>query len=560
MSDGSAAGGISPQPHRAVLAIAIALVLVKLWLVSEQRMTAVGPAGHDDHLYLYLANSLAQGRWLGAYSHMTLIKGPFYPMWIAMSFASGIPLLLSEHLLYAAACAVLAVALSPALPSRRLRLALFALLFFCPLSFADGPMTRVVRESIYVPLTLLVLATALGLALRLDEPLQATRGWIAGLGASLAAFWLCREERIWIVPALLVIAGWSLLRWPRREVLRRGLAPLGLAAALVSAVVLINGFRYGAFVITEFTEGAYPRAYAALTHVGHEKDRLKVFLPAETRRRIYAASPRFAELEPFLEGEVGRGWIKPACDAFGICDEIGSGWLMWALRDAAAAAGHYRDGGEAARYWSAVADEVASACGKQMLKCRAWSLGFLPPLRREHIQAFPRAVLRGAAMLVNYDGATPHPAPSTGPAFLLVDFRDIARARLMPAPAIEEQSTPRRDRLEALQERILGGILAAYRGAIPLLAAAASIAFVVAAAWRLRRRRPSPLLFVSVALLVAAATRVLLLALIEVTAFSGITVGYLAPGYPLVLGFIVVAIAAVAKNPPSRAPLLDLPP
>jgi hypothetical protein len=60
--------------------------------------------------------------------------------------------------------------------------------------------------------------------------------------------------------------------------------------------------------------------------------------------------------------------------------------------------------------------------------------------------------------------------------------------------------------------------------------------------------------------LVAAATRVLLLALIEVTAFSGLTVGYLAPGYPIVLGFVMVAIAAVAKNPPSRAPLLDLPP
>lgn len=554
MNDGPGAGSNSPRQHRAVLAIAIALVLVKLWLVSEQRMTAVGPAGHDDHLFLYLASSLAQGRWLGAYSHLTLIKGPFYPMWIAASFASGIPLLLSQHLLYAGACAVFVLALSPALRSPRLGLALFAFLIFCPLSFADGPMTRVIRDSIYPSLTLLVLAAALGLALRLDRPLRATRGWIAGFGGSLAAFWLCREERIWIIPALLLTAGWALLRWPRREVLRRGLEALGLAAVLVGAVVLINGIRYGAFVITEFTEGSYPRAYAALTHVEHEKYRLKVFLPAETRRRIYAASPHFAELEPFLEGDVGRGWIKPGCDEFGICDEVGPGWLIWALRDAAAAAGHYRDGGEAARYWSAVGDEVAGACSKKLLTCRAWSLGFLPPLHREHIHAYPRAVLRGAAMLLNYQGVTPHPAPSMGPAFLLIDFRDIARARLMPAPGIEEQSTPRLDRLEALEEKILGGILAAYRWATPLLAGAASIAFVVAAAWGLRRRRSSPLLFVSAALLVAAAARVLLLALIEVTAFSGLIVGYLAPGYPLVLSFIALAIFSAVESVRNRKP------
>jgi hypothetical protein len=124
----------------------------------------------------------------------------------------------------------------------------------------------------------------------------------------------------------------------------------------------------------------------------------------------------------------------------------------------------------------------------------------------------------------------------------------------MPAPGIEEQSTPRLDRLEALAEKILGGILAVYRWVTPLLAGAASIAFAVAAAWCLRRRRSSPLLFVSAALLVAAATRVLLLALIEVTAFSGLTVGYLAPGYPLVLAFIVLAIASAVESVRDRKP------
>src|SRR5713101_7711389 len=97
--------------------------------------------------------------------------------------------------------------------------------------------------------------------------------------------------------------------------------------------------------------------------------RTRVPLPSEARRRAYVVSPRFAELAPFLEGELGRHWSEHGCAAYGICDDLAAGWTLWALRDAAFLAGHYVDGHEADRFWNLVASEVEKACGDGRLPC-----------------------------------------------------------------------------------------------------------------------------------------------------------------------------------------------
>ena len=177
-----------------MLTVVVAFVLIRLWLVAGQTITALGEAVHDDAFFMSGATNLVSGKWLGSYSQMTLIKGPFYSMWIATAFALGIPLLFSEHVLYVVSCGVLVQALSPTLQSARIRLALFAVLLLNPASMAEGVMSRVLRDAIYSSLPLLVLGTALGLAFRQDRPFRSILPWVLGLGASLAAYYLCREN------------------------------------------------------------------------------------------------------------------------------------------------------------------------------------------------------------------------------------------------------------------------------------------------------------------------------------------------------------------------------
>ena len=89
----------------------ILLAVFKLWLVNGQTLIANPQYAHDDALFIRLAENLVQGEWLGPYDNLTLVKGPFYPLWIALSFKLSLPLLLSQHLLYIFACMVFVLAL-----------------------------------------------------------------------------------------------------------------------------------------------------------------------------------------------------------------------------------------------------------------------------------------------------------------------------------------------------------------------------------------------------------------------------------------------------------------
>ena len=115
--------------------VAAGMVGLKLWLVSAQPVVAIGPSPHDDRLFLRLANLLLDGRWLGDYSQMTLAKGPAYPVFIAGTIATGIPLPLAQHLFYLLACWLAVRALRPLLHHDYWSFALFALLWWQPISY-----------------------------------------------------------------------------------------------------------------------------------------------------------------------------------------------------------------------------------------------------------------------------------------------------------------------------------------------------------------------------------------------------------------------------------------
>jgi len=88
---------------RVWMAVCLALALVKLWLLSPQEVIA-RTAPHDDTLFVGLALSILQGEWLGVYDQFTLMKGSGYPLFIALSNVLGLPLILSQELLYLGSC------------------------------------------------------------------------------------------------------------------------------------------------------------------------------------------------------------------------------------------------------------------------------------------------------------------------------------------------------------------------------------------------------------------------------------------------------------------------
>lgn len=424
-------------PSRRTVLVLVGLSLLRLWLATGQSTTALVAAPHDDTLFMRLAQHIAEGDWLGPFDNVTLIKGPFYPLWIAAMFLLGVPLALSQNLLYIGACLVTIVALKPVVRSPVALVSIYALLLFNPIMFG---ITRLLREAVYAPLTLLLAGCLIGLFVRRAGPLPRLATWAAATGVVLGAMWLAREESLWIVPSVafvLASAGWAL--WWRgidRLWSRWGLlvSPVAIVAAGVGLVSTVNLIHYGAFMVTETGSAAWLGAYGALSRVEHDTWQRFAVAPRPVRDRIYRVSSAFAELRPAIEGDLGRIWGAQGCGRVKqLCGDIGAGWFWVLVRDAVARAGYYHSPKTAAAYYRRLAGEVNAACASGALRCRPPRATMTPPWRNEYVPLWLASAARAMTEVVRYGDVLAAPPPSDSDEVLLLPFRLITRDRLTPA-------------------------------------------------------------------------------------------------------------------------------
>ena len=413
----------------------LGLTILKLWLTASQTVYAIGPSGHDDYHFLTQAAYMLRAQWLGPYDSLTLIKGPFFPAWIAFAFVLGLPLLLSAQLLYAIACWAMTMAVRPLLSRNMLAVVFYGVLLFNPASNAAG-VTRVLREMITPALTTIVAACAFGLLLTDESGGRQARWRSVGLGASFAGLWLTREEQlVVVVPALLFVFGCAtLLAWKRRasrapwRVLRWWLGSLGLWAVIVYSVAAVNYVHYGLFNKTEFDARSFNAAYGALARVKPVEFKPLVPVSKETRRRIYHVSPAAAELKPYLEGKVGSFWETQSESQQDDSNrhEITGGSFMWALRDAVQAAGYYDSGRFPAEFYLRLEREVNAACARGELDCYGPRRTLLPVWHNYYLRLWLPPFMDNLVAVVGFRAVGLDAVPSVGTPEELALFRALA--------------------------------------------------------------------------------------------------------------------------------------
>ncbi len=381
--------------------ICIVLSILKIWLISAQTITPLSRYWYDDELFLSLAESLLQGDWLGKADHLVMGKGPIYSLWLYLNHLSGIPLLLSQSMLYIIACWVLVQALCPIVKSSWGRSLLYSAVLFNPASWANEPATRIIREGIYPSLTLFLLACAIGVMLRLNSGPKSVVPWAVAAGLSGALFAMTREEGIWLLPslALILLVGVVVSRRARFWAWVVAASCVTISYGLpILVVATANEQHYGVFATCETTSEYFRSAYGALTRVKSSSWNPYVPVSRESLQKIYSQSPAFREVAP-----LDTKWVKYGCDALGICDEISGGWFTWALRDAVNAAGKYRQGVSGARDWyRQLAREIDSACSSGRLDCLPRRSSLLPPLHRQYLRPFFSSFLRAVYFLPTF--------------------------------------------------------------------------------------------------------------------------------------------------------------
>ena len=522
---------VSPRIAKLLLiAYCAALSAIYVFALVNAPLSLLSAAGHDDGLFIAIGRQLAALRWLGPYNEFTLAKGPGYPAFLALSYWLGLSSSLARALFHCGAIGLFVALCHRWLRSYLLAAVLFIVLLLDPASFL-GQNLRILRDTIYYGQVLV----AFGLLAHALFGRHLGAGILAGL--FLGWVWLTREEGLWLVPGLAMLAAGGLYcAVADRRVVRfaaTGLAALAAFGAANAGFRVINWRVYGMPVGVEYKETNFVRAIGAISSVRSGEVKPYVSVTRATRQRIYPVSPPFAELGPHLDGALGERWAKALCDNDlhrNTCGEIGSAIFAWALRDAAARAGHYRSPAEASAFYGKIADEIETACAKKQLECERQLLAELPPYSWSQLSTIPQRMLGALIMVLYARWQSVDGVPSLGD---IGQFR--ADLPFLNFPFVQQREPAETGELfapapyHAISHRIRELVMRNFEFArVPFLI----VGLLAAFACLIRRRaalRNATYLF-AIAMWALAASRLLLIALSDATFYTAaINPVYLAP-------------------------------
>lgn len=416
--------------------------LLALALSISLAPRALGFALADDALFVRLAQNIANGEWLGAYDELTLVKGAFYPIFIAIAHVFNLPLLVAQQIVAIVAAGVMTATLYRMGLGRVFSLVLFTLLALSPLAWHPD-LVRVTREPLYTSLGLLTFAFA---ALSFDANLGKRERLVAlaCLGSSFAMFWLTREESVWLYPALAMLAlipaigigfAWRKTGYAMNRSREGGVLIAWQAASLLlpfafiaGGVAALNASYYGSFLSNEVREGAMADGYGALLRIKDDAPTPRVFFSSGAAAKAYEVSEAARELKPTLDGERGNFWRRISCEALALnpCPTgFGGGWFMWAFREAVREAGHLKDAPSAQAFFEKLAREINTACDEGKIPCGPEHSSMAPPLTPSAISEMPTRASDAIALLLRFGFGDVGMRTSEGDEARLKPFRAI---------------------------------------------------------------------------------------------------------------------------------------
>jgi len=428
------------------------LVVLRLSITWNQPMSAIAAAEQDDRMFIDRAATIADMQWMGDYNQFTLMKGPGYPLIIATTYWLGIPLGRFQQVLWVVACLAFVRAASPLMRSPVVRMVGLVVLMFSPYGFNTSALARVLRQGIYPSLTLLVLACAVAIFLRVAPRDSAKKylvwPWVIGLSIVLPVFWLTRDEGIWIVAPVGLIGLATVLSAYSVGKISNALravgavtAPWGMVGAATLVVCTINWRYYGVFATIELRAPQFLSAYGALARVRPDPTVADtVVVSREARQLIYEVSPAFAELKSGFESGEGKFWADVSAGQFAPSDgEINGGWWLWALRDMVDRTPHGKSGSAALAFYQRIADEVNRACDDGRLPAEPFRPTLTPPWRPGYGEKLLAAFETGWRKLIVY-GSIPPIIPWSS-ASGMQRFRKYTGSRLSSPLPVESDAT-----------------------------------------------------------------------------------------------------------------------
>jgi hypothetical protein len=381
--------------------LAFVLVALKLFLVSDIAVH-IRFSPFDDSLYVGRAYAFLKGDGWGAYDAYILAKLPGMSFWLVANRWFGIPFLLGVNILYCLAGLLLVQAAAKSGVKNTVLLFAYFVYLCNPVTFSVG-WALVMREALSSVLTVALLGVSLQI---LSNPKQhLSWGWILSWGLLFAFGQLLREEDRLLWAYFILFAFVAL--WARRDPVsqrldRKFAVLLFFIPTLLSSLVTygtrsFNEAHYSAPILSDYSEGEFPKLMATLRSIDSPVDNRLVMLPQDVIQRLRPLVPEFA---PVLDRLPSPGMQTHSCQLHDVCSEWSNGWMPWWVKMASWEAGLTPSFPVGQAYFKSIREQIEVLCSSNKLSCQNNGSGMIPPMELRWFRSFSHEFTRILSMLI----------------------------------------------------------------------------------------------------------------------------------------------------------------
>ena len=384
------------KKKKILLVLGCIFIITKLMICMGLPVYIIQQHVNDDGWCITEAFHIRKGDWMGDYTSITLSKGCFFPFFLALCNLLGVSYQFAVAVLYIIGVLVLTYAISMIIKSDIIRFVFFSVLLFNPASMCVEGYQRVYRTAIIQPLVMIVIGCTLVLFFRRKNEEGSMIWWSITGALSFAAFWLTREDTIWLVPFqmfFIILMEVYLLnevvhkRMDWKKLLKKTviyIMPLIVTVMAVNVVREVNYKKYGVAFANDCEDGSYPECIAAMRSVKTDDDIERVSITKNDLETLYTISPTLNSISNILDKTLQEWDIFDANIGDGSVED---GWFIWAFRSAVEQAGYYDSPSHAEQFYQSVVNEINNAINSGIVEQREGVLpsAWVSPWRKQYM-------------------------------------------------------------------------------------------------------------------------------------------------------------------------------
>lgn len=373
---------ISRKIYFIILGIAIFL---RIAMTSRLTPSIFADMQHDDLWLVERANSILNGHWLGEYNQYTLLKGVFSPLFLAFSYIVGMDYMEMCTYVYVISCIIFLIAVSKLISKERycVKIALFIILLYNPISYAQQTFQRIYRNGMSQWQVLLIFSATIAIIYELDNGVKKIVPWIVIDGIALWSYVNTREDGAWVLifAVCSAVATYLVYAIQQKKFMcvkyAWVFAPLIILILGNIAVKVVNYSYYGVWEQNDRTQGYFAAVMGDLYQIkaGDEKyakdNNIYINIYYEALEKAYKVSPTMESIKPNLEQSI-TAW--DGIDTIRGDGELETDHLLFALRDAVKASGYYSDGKETEQFYKQIHQELSNGFREGALEKRGISI------------------------------------------------------------------------------------------------------------------------------------------------------------------------------------------